>query len=89
MEGNRILKKSSGILYKGNRLEAYRFIDDHKEEFGIRWLLRRLAICPNAYYNYRKHRKADYYAQKKFRSRSGTSTTATMVWTATAAWLST
>lgn len=65
MEGNRILKKSSGILYKGNRLEAYRFIDDHKEEFGIRWLLRRLAICPNAYYNYRKHRKADYYAQKK------------------------
>ena len=57
--------KSSGILCKGNRLEAYRFIDDHKEEFGVRWLLRRLAICPNAYYNYRKHRKADYYAQKK------------------------
>jgi putative transposase len=27
-------------------------------------LLRRLDICPNAYYNYRKHRKADYYAQK-------------------------
>ena len=27
-------------------------------------MLRRLAICPNAYYNYRKHRKADYYAQK-------------------------
>jgi len=26
--------------------------------------LRRLGICPNAYYNYRKHRKADYYAQK-------------------------
>ena len=21
-------------------------------------------ICPNAYYNYRKHRKADYYTQK-------------------------
>lgn len=32
--------------------------------FGLRWLLRRLNICPNAYYNYRKHRKADYYAHK-------------------------
>ena len=30
----------------------------------MRWLLRRLAIYPNAYYNYRKHRKAAYYAQK-------------------------
>ena len=27
--------------------------------------MRRLAICPNAYYNYRKHRKADYCAKKK------------------------
>ena len=25
----------------------------------------RLGICPNAYYNYRKHRKADDYAQKE------------------------
>ena len=32
--------------------------------FGLRWLLRRLKICSNAYYNYRKHRKADYYAHK-------------------------
>ena len=32
--------------------------------FGLRWLLRRLEICPNAYYNYRKHRKADCYANK-------------------------
>ena len=32
--------------------------------FGLRWLLRRLKICPNAYYNYRKHRKAVYYAHK-------------------------
>ena len=39
-------------------------MDDHKEEFGVRWLLRRLELWPNAYYNYRKHRKADYYAQK-------------------------
>ena len=32
--------------------------------FGLRWLLRRLNIYPNAYYNYRKHRKSDYYAHK-------------------------
>ena len=32
--------------------------------FGLRWLLRRLSICPNAYYNYRKHRKKDDYAKK-------------------------
>ena len=58
-------QKSGGILCEGNRLEAYRFIDQHHEEFGIHWLLRRLGICPNAYYNYRKHRKADYYTQKE------------------------
>ncbi len=39
-------------------------MDDYQAEFGVRWLLRRLALCPNAYYNYRKHRKADYYTQK-------------------------
>ena len=33
-------------------------------EFGVRWLLRRLGICPNAYYNYRKHRKSGYDAKK-------------------------
>lgn len=27
-------------------------------------MLQRLNICPNAYYNYQKQRKADYYAQK-------------------------
>lgn len=26
--------------------------------------MRRLGICPNAQYNYRKHHKADYYAPK-------------------------
>jgi len=39
-------------------------IDGHQKEFGVRWLLRRLGIGANAYYNYRKHRKTDYYAQK-------------------------
>ena len=40
-------------------------MEQHHKEFGIRWLLRRLGICPNACYNYRKHRKADYRAQKE------------------------
>ena len=39
-------------------------IEQHSREFGVRWLLRRLSICPNAYFSCRKHRKADYYAQK-------------------------
>lgn len=43
---------------------AYRFIEENYSLFGVRWLLRRLNIYPNAYYNYLKHRKAYYYAQK-------------------------
>lgn len=31
---------------------------------GLRWLLRRLGICPNAYYNYLKNRKAEYRLNK-------------------------
>jgi len=31
---------------------------------GTRWLLAQLKIYPNGYYNYWKHRKADYYAHK-------------------------
>ena len=48
-EGKPFPKKSSGILRKGNRLEAYRFIDEHRGLFGVRWLLQRLEIYPNAY----------------------------------------
>ena len=43
---------------------AYRFIDENLEEFGLRWLLRRMDICPNAYYNYRKDTKAEYHTSK-------------------------
>ena len=56
-----LFKKSGGILCKGNRLEAYRFIEQHHGEFGIRWLLRKLSVYPNVYYNFLKHRKTDYY----------------------------
>ena len=44
---------------------AYRFIDQYKEFFGLRWLLRHLDIYPNAYYNYRKNRKASYHRKKQ------------------------
>ena len=43
---------------------AYRFIQENHVIFGIRWLLRRLNIFPNAYYNYLKNKKADYFANK-------------------------
>ncbi len=47
-------------------MTAYRFIDDYKDQFGVRWLLRRLNIFPNAYYNYKKHRKAAYEEKKQY-----------------------
>ena|GEM_PF-2158251 len=44
-KGKSLLKKSGGILCKGNRLEAYRFIEQFHDHFGLRWLLRRLNLC--------------------------------------------
>lgn len=44
---------------------AYRFIEEHQEEFGIRWMLTKMGICPNAYYNYLKRTKSDYHEQKE------------------------
>lgn len=43
---------------------AYRFIEENHSLFGVRWLLRRLGICPNGYYNYLKHRKTSYYKER-------------------------
>ena len=42
----------------------YRFIKEHQYEFGVRWLLKKFNICPNAYYNFLKNRKANYNAEK-------------------------
>jgi putative transposase len=39
-------------------------MDTNKEEFGVRWLLRRFELSPNAYYNYLKFRKNLYNQQK-------------------------
>jgi len=44
---------------------AYRFIVQHQEKFGLRWLLNRMSIFPNAYYNCLKQAKADYQAKKE------------------------
>ena len=44
---------------------AYRFIEDHQKAFGTRWLLKRMRIFPNAYYNYLKQTKASYWAKKE------------------------
>ena len=44
---------------------AYRFILKYSYLFGVRWLLRRLNICPNAYYNYLKRRKKRSIEEKE------------------------
>ncbi|ASM69431.1 MULTISPECIES: IS3 family transposase [Lachnospiraceae] len=65
LEKENLFKKSGGILCKGNRLEAYRFIDEHKDFFGLRWLLKHFHIYPNAYYNYRKNRKKSFLQHRQ------------------------
>ena len=44
---------------------VYRFIDNNKEEYGLRWLCNRLNISTNAYYNYLKDNKKDYRKRKE------------------------
>ena len=44
---------------------AYRFIQKYSFLFGVRWLLRRLHIYPNAYYNYLKNRKKESIQEKE------------------------
>lgn len=40
---------------------VYRFIDDNKEIFGLRWLCKQFGISPNCYYNYKKGVKKKYH----------------------------
>lgn len=44
---------------------AYRFIHQYGQYYGVRWLLRKFGIVPNAYYNYLKKRKEAYFFQKE------------------------
>ena len=43
---------------------AYHFICKYKKIFGLIWLLKRLNISKNAYYNFLKNRKNDYLKLK-------------------------
>lgn len=40
------------------------FIDKYSKRYGVNWLLSKLNVCPNAYYNYRKHRKSARQREK-------------------------
>ena len=40
---------------------VYRFIDENKNVFGLRWLCKQFGISPNCYYNYKKDAKRKYY----------------------------
>ena len=43
----------------------YQFIDENKDIFGLRWLLRHFNMAPNAYYNYLKGNKDEYRKHKQ------------------------
>ncbi len=43
---------------------VYRFIDNNKDYFGLRWLCRRFGICTNGYYNYLQDKKCKYHEQR-------------------------
>lgn len=40
---------------------VYRFIDENKNVFGLRWLCKQFGISPNCYYNYKKDAKREYH----------------------------
>lgn len=40
---------------------VYRFIDENKNIFGLRWLCQQFGISPNCYYNYKKDAKLEYH----------------------------
>ena len=43
---------------------VYRFIQDNHKIFGLRWILKKFNLYPNAYYNFLKNRKSAYHIQK-------------------------
>ena len=43
---------------------VYRFIDDNKGYFGLRWLCRHFGISLNCYYNYLEGKKDEYHMQR-------------------------
>ncbi len=45
-------------------MTVYRFINNNSSDFGVRWLLCRFNLSPNAYYNYLKDKKLRYRVNK-------------------------
>lgn len=43
---------------------VYQFIDDNKNEYGLRSLCRKFNFSTNAYYSYLEDRKSDYRKHK-------------------------
>ncbi len=44
---------------------VYQFIQGNMKEFGLRWLLTKFKLSPNAYYNFLKNRKSHYSTRKQ------------------------
>ena len=44
---------------------VYRFIDDNKDYFGLRWLCAHFGISSNCYYNYLDDKKSVYREQRE------------------------
>lgn len=44
----------------------------YNKKFGLRWILKKFNICSNAYYNYFKKRKANYYYRNKVKIKKTT-----------------
>ena len=43
---------------------VYRFMDNNKEYFGLRWLCRQFGISTNCYYNYLARKKHEYHKRR-------------------------
>ena len=49
---NKLLKKSTGFLFSTNRLMAFRFIEQHSDEYATSYMLRKFNLNWASYYNY-------------------------------------
>src|SRR6185312_14214061 len=49
----RHFKKSGGVLRQGGDM-TYRFIDEHKDQWPVRWLCETLEVSASAYYAWRQ-----------------------------------
>lgn len=57
-------KINGAVDPKGKPASKYSFVDRYRAQFGLNWLLKKLGIYPNGYYNYKKKRRAAYQSRK-------------------------